>query len=242
MEIIAAIDIKDGKCVRLRQGEENSSTVYGEDPVSMAMKWAGEGAKRVHVVDLDAAFGKSSGTISILTKICSSVAAAVQFGGGLRSREALRATFESGAAKAVLGTVAFENPSLLAELLREFGSERIIVAVDARGGRIATRGWKRLSQTSVEAAVGDLRSAGVQEILYTDIGRDGMMSGPDLETLNTLTDTGLSVIASGGIASLRDIELLLSLKSKPLSGAIVGKALYEGRLSLREALALAEVH
>ena len=241
MEIIPAIDIKDGKCVRLVQGEENSSTVYGDDPVSMAEKWTAQGARRIHIVDLNAAFGKSSGTTAILTKICSAVKAAVQFGGGLRTREALRATFDAGAAKAVVGTVAIENPSLLADFLKEFGGERIIVAVDARGGRIATRGWKQLSQTSVGAAAEELKSVGVREILYTDIARDGMMSGPDLETLQSLAETGLSVIASGGIASARDIELLLSVKPKPLSGAIIGKALYEGRLTLHDALALTGV-
>lgn len=242
MEIIPAIDVKNGVCVRLRQGKENTSIVYGEDPLAIAEQWVSEGARRIHVVDLDGAFGRASGTLDLLSRMCRAVPAAIQFGGGLRTREAILAAFESGAAKAVLGTVAFENPDLLVECLREFGSGRIIVALDALDGRVATRGWQQLSPHSVETAAGALKSLGVREILYTDISRDGMMSGPDVDTLKMLADTDLAVIASGGIASLHDLELLLSLKSKPLAGAVIGKALYEQRLSLGAAIALTGIH
>ncbi len=239
MEIIPAIDVKDGKCVRLLQGREDSEKVYAADPVGVAVRWSGEGARRLHLVNLDGAFGRESKTTEMLRSIASLTGVKVQFGGGLRSREAIREAFDAGASSVVLGTVALEDGDLLAETLREYGPERVIVAIDALDGKVAKRGWKEVTRINVHEAARDLRAAGVREILYTNIGRDGMMNGPDLVTLRDLAQTGLSVIASGGISSLLDVGALVAPGYEHITGAIIGKALYEGRIVLRAAIALA---
>jgi len=241
MDIIPAIDIRLGRCVRLSQGREDAETVYDADPVAVAARWTGEGARRLHVVNLDGAFGRESRAMDILKSIVASTPARVQFGGGLRSREAVRAAFDAGADRVVLGTIAFEERQLLSELLREFGTDRIVVAIDAREGVVATRGWKELTGQSVESAADDIRRSGVKQILYTDIGRDGMMSGPDLAMLGQLARTGLAVIASGGIASLQDLGSVLAIGPQAIAGAIIGKALYEGKVALPSAIALATI-
>lgn len=238
MEIIPAIDVKDGKCVRLLQGREDSGTVYAADPVGVAVRWSSEGARRLHVVNLDGAFGRESKATDILRSIASLTGVNVQFGGGLRSREAIKGAFDAGASSVVLGTVAFEDSDLLSEILREYGPDRIIVAIDALNGNVATRGWTELTGRDVQGAARDLRNAGVREILFTDIGRDGMMSGPDLPTLRSLAKTDLSVIASGGISSLEDVAALLGPGFGHVTGAIIGKALYEGKIVLRSAISL----
>jgi phosphoribosylformimino-5-aminoimidazole carboxamide ribotide isomerase len=238
MEIIPAIDIQDGKCVRLRQGREDSGTVYAEDPFNAAARWAEEGANRLHVVNLDGAFGRESKITDLLRRISLLKGVRVQIGGGLRSREAIRGAFEAGASSVVLGTAAFENGDLLVQAIREYGVGSVIVAIDALKGNVATRGWKELTGRDVLGAARDLRNAGVREILCTDIGRDGMMTGPDLTTLGSLSETGLSVIASGGISTLGDLRALMTPAFAHVTGAIIGKALYEGTIDLRSALAL----
>jgi phosphoribosylformimino-5-aminoimidazole carboxamide ribotide isomerase len=239
MEIIPAIDVKDGRCVRLRQGREDSGTVYGEDPVSVAVRWREEGALRLHVVNLDGAFGRESKGTDILKSIAALPGVKVQFGGGLRSRESIKSAFDAGASSVVLGTVAFENRDLLRQVLTDFDPANVIVALDALGGNVATRGWTELTGIDVHAAALDLRTAGVRTILYTDISRDGMLNGPDLATLRNLADSGLSVIASGGISSLEDIRALLAPEYNHIRGAIIGKALYDGKIPLRSAISLA---
>ena len=239
MEIIPAIDIKDGKCVRLLQGREDSGTIYAADPVAVARRWTEEGAARLHLVNLDGAFGRESKATEILRNIVSLTGVKVQFGGGLRTREAIREAFDAGASSVVLGTVAFEDGKLLAETLGEYGPGRVIVAVDALNGNVATRGWTELTGRDVHEAARDLREAGVREILCTEISRDGMMNGPDLSMIRGLSESGLSVIASGGISSLDDVRVLLAPAYNHISGAIIGKALYEGKIALRPAIALA---
>ena len=241
MEIIPAIDIRLGKCVRLSQGREDAETVYDDDPVAVAARWTAEGATRLHVVNLDGAFGRDSQATDILKSIAASMPARVQFGGGLRSRESVRAAFDAGADRVVLGTVAFEQRALLEEILREFGTERIVVAIDAREGVVATRGWKELTGKQVDVAAEELHRSGVTQVLYTDIGRDGMLSGPDIDTLGRLARTGLAVIASGGIASLQDLGNVIALGPQAIAGAIIGKALYERKVSLRAAIELASI-
>ena len=191
------------------------------------------------MVNLDGAFGRESKAVDMLRSIASLTGVKVQFGGGLRSRGAIRGAFDAGASSVVLGTAAFEDGDLLAETLHEYGPERVIVAIDALNGNVATRGWKEFTGRDVVGAARDLRASGVREILCTDIGRDGMMNGPDLLTLLSLGKTGLSVIASGGISSLSDVRALLATEYGHISGAIIGKALYEGKIVLRSALALA---
>jgi phosphoribosylformimino-5-aminoimidazole carboxamide ribotide isomerase len=237
MLIIPAIDLKNGKCVRLEQGRDDRTTVYSGDPAATAREWVRQGARRLHVVNLDGAFGRRSVNLDVVRSIVQSVDAEIEFGGGLRSLEAMRHALDAGIHKIVLGTVAVEQPRILSDALALLGPSRIIVALDGIGGKIATRGWTSVTEIAVEDLVRRLRGEGVEEVLYTDIERDGMLSGPDLPTLELLGSSGLRVIASGGVSSTADIAALRSLAGTPLFGVIVGKALYEKRVTLSELLA-----
>jgi len=236
MLIIPAIDLKNGKCVRLEQGQDNRMTVYSGDPVGTAREWVRQGARRLHVVNLDGAFGRISTNLEILRAIAGSTDAVVEFGGGLRSLAAIKQAIDAGADKVVLGTIAVEQPNVLVEALEHLGVGRVIVALDGMGGKIATRGWTSMTEVPVMDLAQRLRHEGVEEVLYTDIERDGMLSGPDIPTLAQLGSVGLSLIASGGVASTADIRALRSIPSVSLHGVIVGKALYERRVTLRELL------
>ncbi len=236
MEIIPAIDLREGKCVRLTQGREEMSTQYSDDPVSVARRWAAQGARRLHVVNLDGAFGRASENLNVMREIARVPGVVVQFGGGLRSVEDVRGAFDAGATMAVVGTLALESPEAVRDLLQEFGTERIIVAVDGKNGKVVTRGWKDVRDETVAGAAIRMKRLGVTTLLYTDVDRDGMMSGPDLETLKDLADLPIDVIASGGISSGSDLRNLLDLQRRHIRGAIVGKALYEGRVTLGELL------
>jgi phosphoribosylformimino-5-aminoimidazole carboxamide ribotide isomerase len=240
MEIIPAIDLKGGKCVRLRQGRDDATTAYGDDPVAVASEWKRQGARRLHVVNLDGAFGRESSHLALVRRIVAAFGNGVQFGGGLRSAEALDAAFDAGVERCVFGTVALEDRPLLRDCLVRFGAEKLIVAVDGIGGKVATRGWTRVTGTGIVDLAGELHAEGIGEILSTDISRDGMMSGPDLETLGSLADIGLMVIASGGISSEDDVRGILALGRPNISGAIIGKALYEGAMSLASVIRLTD--
>lgn len=240
MEIIPAIDLKGGKCVRLKQGRDEATTAYADDPVAVAREWKRQGARRLHVVNLDGAFGRESAPLVLVRRIVAAFGVGVQFGGGLRSSEALDAAFETGIEKAVLGTMAIENRSLLKDSLRRFGANRVIIAIDGIGGKVATRGWTAVTATGIVELAAELRGEGIAEILSTDISRDGMMSGPDIGTLSLLVDTGLRVLASGGISSESDVRQLLDLARPNLTGAIIGQALYEGAISLESVIRLAD--
>jgi len=240
MDIIPAIDLKNGKCVRLQQGKDEATTEYSADPVAVAVGWVQQGAKRLHVVNLDGAFGRASGHLEILRRIVAETGVAVQYGGGLRSPEAVREAIAAGAARIVLGTVAIEDPVLLRTIVSETGTERCIVALDTVRGKVSTRGWTLVSDIDVLEAVRQLSSSGVREILHTDVARDGMLTGPDLETLEAIARTGIAVIASGGVSSLDDIRALLGLHQPSLCGVIIGKALYEKKMTVQEAIRLVE--
>ena len=233
MEIIPAIDLKNGKCVRLRQGKDAATTEYSADPVALAARWAKEGARRLHVVNLDGAFGRSSAHLEILRKIVEGTGVAVQFGGGLRSIEAIREALDAGASKVVLGTFALEDFAALPGILEEIGPGRCIIALDTVNGKVTTHGWTIVTDMDVVAVAARLEALGVREILQTDVARDGMMTGPDLHTLSELCTMGLDVIASGGISSAADIVDLIRLKQENLIGVIIGRALYEGAIDLR---------
>lgn len=237
MDIIPAIDLKQGKCVRLLQGRDEAATEYSSDPVAVAKRWHELGAKRIHVVNLDGAFGRASGNVEIVRGIAEGVTADVQFGGGLRSMADIEVAAATGVKRLVLGTIAIENKVLLADCLRMMGRDRIIVALDASKGKVATRGWTEVTDQTVLDVAMEVEDMGAKEILYTDIGRDGMMSGPDLATLKLLaTRTNLHVIASGGISKREDVLELVRLGLKRISGVIIGKALYEGKIDLRKIL------
>lgn len=237
MDIIPAIDLKGGKCVRLRQGRDDATTEYSDDPLTVAEQWASLGAQRLHVVNLDGAFGRSSGNLDILRRIAERVDVRIQYGGGLRSLDAMEEVFAAGASKAVLGTVAVEDPGLLRDAVRGFGEAKIIVAIDAVGGKVATRGWQEVSGELAYDLARRLFDMGVREILTTDIERDGMMTGPDLEMLNHLAGIGLKVIASGGVSSIEDVMRIVDLRQQLITGVIIGKALYEKKIDLRSAIA-----
>ena len=237
MDIIPAIDLKNGKCVRLLQGRDEATTEYSSDPVAVAERWQELGARRIHVVNLDGAFGRASGNVEIVRRIVAEVEVDVQFGGGLRSMEDVDAAVAAGVHKLVLGTIAIENKPLLADLLRREGGNRIIVALDASKGKVATRGWTEVTDRPVLDMAKEMEEMGVREILYTDISRDGMLNGPDLSTLKLLAErTGLKIIASGGVSNKADVLELARLGLRGITGVIIGKALYEGKIDLRQIL------
>lgn len=246
--VFPAIDLRRGRCVRLRRGDPQAETVYSEDPVAVARRWEAEGATWLHVVNLDGAlaYRPTAGLTTLpvnwqrLAAICEAVSIPVQFGGGLRSLEDIALALRLGAARVVLGTVAVTQPELVLEALERFGPDRIVVALDARGGRIATHGWTHVADLTVEALGKAMREAGVVRALYTDVQRDGTLSGVDaMAAARLAASTGLRIIASGGVAGLEDIRRLAAVASEGVEGVIVGQALYQGRFSLAEAIALA---
>ncbi|MDR7456646.1 MAG: 1-(5-phosphoribosyl)-5-[(5-phosphoribosylamino)methylideneamino]imidazole-4-carboxamide isomerase [Armatimonadota bacterium] len=235
MTVYPAIDLMGGRAVRLRQGDPARRSTVGHDPVALARHWAAAGARWLHVVDLDAAMAGAPRHLALVAELCRVAAVPVQLGGGLRTIEDLRAAFDAGAARAVLGTAALDD-ALLAAAVGEFG-DRLAVAVDARGGRVAADGWRRISSRTAIEHARRLAAVGVRRLVYTDVARDGMLGGPDVATLEALVRaTGVAVIASGGIASADDLRAVAAAGAE---GAIVGRALYEGYLTLAEALAAA---
>ena len=237
MEIFPAIDISGGKCVRLIQGLRKQETVYGDDPVEMAQKWMHEGAKRLHIVDLDGAFDDNNYNAHIIGKIAQAVDIPIQMGGGIRSLERLRLVFEMGVKRAILGTAAIEKPDFVEEVVLLYG-DSIAIGIDAKEGKVAIRGWTRNSEVDVIELALKMKGIGVKTVIYTDISRDGMLTGPNVEaTVRLIETTELDVIASGGISSLDD---LVKLKAINVSGVIIGKALYNGNFSLVDALELEE--
>jgi phosphoribosylformimino-5-aminoimidazole carboxamide ribotide isomerase len=236
MIIFPAIDIRQGRCVRLLQGRAEHETVYFEDPVAVAQRWEAEGAAWLHLVDLDAAMSEGSGNRAIAKRIFSALQIPVQFGGGVRSMEDVEEILDAGAARIVVGTAAVQHPEFLAEAVQRFG-ERIVVGIDARDGHVATHGWHHVGSLEAVAFAQTLARSGVQRVVYTDISKDGMLVGPNLEATSRLAaDSPLKVIASGGVASLDDLRALRALETIGVEGAIVGKALYEQRFTLKEAI------
>ncbi len=236
MEIIPAIDIRGGKCVRLQQGDYERETVFGDDPVAMAVRWASLGANWLHVVDLDAARGHEETNAAVVRQVVFAANASVQIGGGIRSMEAIRNAFDAGAGRVVLGTAAVKDPSLLREAVA-FARDRIVVSVDARGGMVSLQGWTEATDIDAVQLIDRLASMGVKRVVYTDILRDGVTDGPNFgmyERLNSATS--VQVIAAGGVGSADDIR---RLRDCGVDAAIVGRALYVGDLQLTEALAAA---
>lgn len=264
MIIYPAIDLRQGRCVRLRQGDPNAETVFGNDPAQMAVLWAEQGAQWLHVVNLDGALGATQSQIKTLhepiasgpgkaghtrtvaglpinlrrlLEIRQAVELPIQFGGGLRTLDDIRLALELGADRVVLGTVAVENPRLVSEAVERWGAERITVGIDARDGKVATHGWQATSRVDAVELGHRMHALGVRRVVYTDISRDGMLSGVNIEATSRLGDiTGLKVIASGGVAGIQDIELLKRYEHFNIDGVIVGQALYTGNLDLREAI------
>jgi phosphoribosylformimino-5-aminoimidazole carboxamide ribotide isomerase len=237
VDLFPAIDIRHGRVVRLSQGEATRQTVYGEDPVAVAVRFADQGARWIHVVDLDRAFGDGE-NLGLVRRIVAAVGgqARVQLGGGLRTVALLREGLEQGVSRGVIGTAAAIEPAVVPAAVAALGADRIAVGIDARDGRVAIRGWTELSDLTAEALARRVARDGVGAVIYTDVGRDGMLTGPDLDGACRLQAAGVGVIASGGIAGAGDIR---AAREAGLAGAIVGRALYEGRVTLAEALAAA---
>lgn len=232
-QIIPAIDIKDGRCVRLYQGDYERMTVFANDPVTMAQRWADLGAQRLHVVDLDGAKAGRPSNAQIVFAIVRSVGIPVQLGGGLRNRLSVDAALNLGVDRVILGTAAIKTPELIGELVASYG-ERVAVGVDARMGWVVGHGWQETSQVQATDHVQRMAAAGVRQVVYTDIIRDGTLQGPNVEALAELVALGgPSIIASGGVGSIDD---LLRLAEAGASGAIVGQALYTGVFDLSMAL------
>jgi phosphoribosylformimino-5-aminoimidazole carboxamide ribotide isomerase len=241
MIVIPAIDLRGGRCVRLTQGQASAETVYSENPVVIAKRWYDEGAELLHVVNLDAAFNKNdAANLKALERILYEVNIPVQFGGGVRTLDDVRRLDELGATRIVIGTTAIENPVLLEHIIEEFGST-IVVGIDARDGKVALRGWEKLSNLDAVEFAQKVAGMGIERIVYTDIARDGMLSGINIDATREIAEaSGLWVTASGGVASLDDIVALKDLEPAGVDSVIVGKALYEGVFTLTEALDAAE--
>jgi phosphoribosylformimino-5-aminoimidazole carboxamide ribotide isomerase len=236
MQVIPAIDLLNGRCVRLYQGDYEKSEVFGENPADTAKKWVDEGATRLHVVDLDGAKAGKVVNLSAIEAIVNAVSIPVEVGGGLRGKESVQQLFNIGVEWAILGTVAVEKPQLVQQLAEEF-PQKIIVGIDARNGKVATRGWLETSEVLATQLAVQMQEFGAAEVIYTDIHRDGTLSGPNLDALRELAAVvDIPIIASGGVSSVTDLLSLLALEPQGVTGAIVGRALYTGDISLREAV------
>ena len=239
MLVIPAIDLKNGSCVRLVQGRKTDVTVYDANPVEIAKQFARAGAQMIHVVDLDGAFkGGESPNRAVLKEVLGAVDVAIEFGGGVRSRDDVQELCDAGVARIVLGTIAAESPQLLKDLVARF-PEQICVGIDARNGQVMTRGWESETRISSVDLARVVASVGIKRIIYTDIARDGMLSGPNIEqTVAVARAANVQVTASGGVSSLEDIKRLRDSGEPLLDSVIVGKALYEQKFKLEEAINL----
>ena len=237
MIVIPAIDLKNGKCVRLLQGRKSEMTVYNENPVEVAKEFAAAGAEMIHVVDLDGAFnGAESPNRAVVREIVEAIDVPVEFGGGVRSLADVEDLCAKGVTRVVLGTVAAESPNLLKDFVTNFSS-RVCVGIDARDGRVMTRGWQSTTPLLAVELAKSVANCGVERIVYTDIARDGMLGGPNIEqTLAVARAANVNVTASGGVSSLDDIKRLRDAGDWRLDSVIVGKALYERKFKLEEAI------
>jgi phosphoribosylformimino-5-aminoimidazole carboxamide ribotide isomerase len=228
--VVPAIDLSDGKCVRLIQGVEGTEKIYCDDPVKMAVLWRGENFKIIHVVDLDGAFGGSMKNFEVIERMVNAVDIPIQVGGGIRSLEQCRRLFELGVSRVVVGTIAIENPDLLGQLLEKYSARKISVGIDAKNGIVKTKGWTEDTGISAVSLGLNMKQLGVQRIVYTDIARDGMMTGPNLESIRELAEkTGLRITASGGVSGYKDLLALAALEPYGVDSVIIGKALYENK-------------
>ncbi len=233
MILYPAIDIINGKCVRLQQGSYDDVTVFGDNPVEIAMKWQEQGAQYLHVVDLDGARSGNSENAGVIKQIATKLTIPVQLGGGIRSLDAIEKILSYGVSRVILGTSAVNNQEMLKEALKEF-KDKIVVGIDAKDGMVAIHGWEQTSDFTAIEFARKVEQLGTKTIIYTDISRDGMLKGPNLTAMSEMAKAvNISVIASGGVSCLKDIT---DLKATGVTGAIVGKALYTGNIDLKEAI------
>ena len=242
MLLIPAIDLKDGHCVRLKQGDMTDATVFSEDPVAMARHWLAAGARRLHLVDLNGAVAGKPKNEAVIKKIVSAVGedVPIQLGGGLRDLDTIERYLDDGVSYVIIGTAAVKNPGFLHDACVAFPGH-IIVALDAKDGKVATDGWSKMTGHDVVDLAKKFEDYGVEAVLYTDIGRDGMLNGVNVEaTVKLAQALRIPVIASGGIANLKDVKALCAVQGEGISGAITGRAIYEGTLDFKKAQAEAD--
>ena len=234
MLLIPAIDLKNGFCVRLLQGESDMETVYSSDPAAMAVKFEEAGAKRLHLVDLDGAFQGEGANISSIRSILKNVSIPVQIGGGLRTEEDIDRMLALGVSAVIVGTMAVKHPDVLEKLLKKYTDEQIILGIDARNRKVSIEGWKESTEIQDVKFALRWKNSGIKRVVFTDISRDGMLSGPNLAALREMAEhTGLKIVASGGISSMDDLEQLKTLEPNGVDQAISGKAIYEGKIDLK---------
>ncbi len=242
MIIIPAIDIKNGKCVRLFQGKMDTETVFSDDPASIAMRWEDEGAEIIHVIDLDGAFKKSPQNLQSIKKIVKKIEVPVQVGGGIRNLDTIKLFLDLGVKRVIIGTEAIRNPQLVKDACRIF-PEQIVVGIDARKGLVAIEGWTETTEMTAVDLAKQFEDCGLAAINFTDIQRDGMQTGPNIsETKSFAESLSIPVIASGGVSTVDDIKALIPLKKVGVVGVITGRALYSGTLSLKKAIELTKTH
>lgn len=239
MIVIPAIDLIDGQCVRLFQGKREAVTTYSNDPGSMAKRWESFGAKLIHIVDLDGAFTGNQANLDAIRKIRQSVQIPLQVGGGIRNTGSITRLFSLGIEKVILGTAAIEDPEFVKSSCGQYPG-RVLIGIDAKDGMVAVKGWKEVTSFNVRDIAGRLAVAGAAGIIYTDIARDGTLSGPNVKAVKEMVESvSIPVIAAGGVSSIEDIKNLLLIKN--LWGVITGKAIYSGTLDLKEAIKLVNV-
>ena len=234
MLLIPAIDLRNGFCVRLLQGESDKETVYSNDPAAMAVTFEEAGAKRLHLVDLDGAFQGEGANISSIRSILKNVSIPVQIGGGLRTEEDIDRMLALGVSAVIVGTMAVKHPDVLEKLLKKYTDEQIILGIDARNRKVSIEGWKESTEIQDVKFALRWKNYGIKRVVFTDISRDGMLSGPNLAALREMAEhTGLKIVASGGISSMDDLEQLKTLEPNGVDQAISGKAIYEGKIDLK---------
>jgi len=239
MLVIPAIDLREGKCVRLVEGRLDRETIYSNDPVAVAALWQAQGARMLHLVDLDGAFSGSPKNLDIIKEILDAVNIPVQVGGGIRNMQAVELLLELGATRVILGTAAILKPELVSEACARYG-DAVLVGIDGRNGRVAIEGWGLTVDKGTIELAREMKSLGIKRVVFTDIRRDGTLQGPNLEATGELARaTGLKVIASGGVSTADDLRLLKKLEPLGVDSVIMGKALYAGTVSITEALAIA---
>ncbi len=240
MIIFPAIDIRDGKCVRLTKGCFDQETIFADQPVDMAVRWANEGAEYLHLADLDGALAGKPVNMAAITEIIKAVKIPVQLGGGIRTLDNIAQCLDAGVQRVILGSIAVREPELVAAACREYG-DRIVVGIDAKDGQAAVEGWGVTGGISAEELAKRMAAVGVARIIYTDISRDGMLSGVNVEATAALAKaSGIPIIASGGVKDIADIQGIKDMETSGIEGVIVGKAIYLGSLNLRDALKLAQ--
>lgn len=238
MIVIPAIDLKNGNCVRLEQGEMHRDTVFSDNPAEQALKWQEAGAELLHLVDLDGAFAGEPRNKGAIEAIIKALRIPAQLGGGIRDIATIEAYLSLGLSRVIIGTAAQRNPELVVEACKKFPG-KIVVGIDAKNGMVAVQGWAEVTGITAVDLARKFEDCGVSAIIYTDISRDGMMAGPNIEATKALAEAiSIPVIASGGVSSLKDIENLMAIEQSGISGAITGKAIYTGAINLSEAISL----